>query len=52
MTPPVGKSGPFTMLQISSTEMRELSMKMPEQAEDPEEVVGAALDAALENVIV
>ncbi|MFM2330627.1 MAG: hypothetical protein RLZZ26_134 [Candidatus Parcubacteria bacterium] len=35
-----------------SVEMRELAEKMPEPSEDPEEVAGAALDAALENVIV
>ena len=35
-----------------SVEMRELSMKTPEHAEDPEEAAGAALDAALENVVV
>jgi ribosomal protein S6 len=35
-----------------AAEMYELSLKAPEQAEDPEEVAGAALDAALENVTV
>ncbi len=35
-----------------SVEMRELSMKAPEHTEDPEEAAGAALDAALENVVV
>ena len=35
-----------------AAEMYELSLKAPEQPEDPEEVAGAALDAALENVAV
>jgi len=35
-----------------SVEMREISMKMPERAEDPEAVAGAELDAALENVVI
>lgn len=35
-----------------AVEMRELSLKMPERALDPEEVAGAELDAALENVVV
>lgn len=35
-----------------SVEMRELSMKIPEKIEDPEETAGAELDAALENVVV
>ena len=35
-----------------SAEMRELAEKMPEHNEDPEEAAGAALDAALENVVV
>ena len=35
-----------------AVEMRELSMKLPEQAETPEEATGAALDAALENVVI
>ena len=35
-----------------SAEMRELSMKTLERAEDPEEAAGAELDAALENVVV
>lgn len=35
-----------------SAEMREISMKTQERMEDPEEVAGAELDAALENVVV
>ena len=35
-----------------SAEMRELSMKTLERAEDLEEAAGAELDAALENVVV
>jgi len=35
-----------------SAEMREISMKTQERAEDPGEVAGAELDAALENVVV
>ncbi|MBI2025192.1 30S ribosomal protein S6 [Candidatus Kaiserbacteria bacterium] len=35
-----------------SAEMRELSMKTAERAEDAKEVAGAELDAALENVVV
>jgi len=35
-----------------AVEMHELSMKMPERAEDAEAVAGAELDAALENVVV
>ena len=35
-----------------SVEMYELSMKTPPHAEDPEEAAGAALDAALENVVI
>jgi ribosomal protein S6 len=35
-----------------AVEMRELAEKMPERTEDTEEVAGAALDAALENVVV
>jgi ribosomal protein S6 len=35
-----------------AAEMRELSLKTPERTEDPEEAAGAALDAALENVVV
>lgn len=35
-----------------AVEMRELSLKVPERAEDPEAVAGAELDAALENVVV
>ena len=35
-----------------SAEMREISMKTQEQAEDTEEAAGAELDAALENVVV
>jgi ribosomal protein S6 len=35
-----------------SVEMREISMKTQERKEDPEEVAGAELDAALENVVV
>ncbi len=35
-----------------SAEMREISMKTQEHTEDPEEVAGAELDAALENVVV
>jgi ribosomal protein S6 len=35
-----------------AVEMRELSMKTPERAEDPDAVAGAELDAALENVVV
>lgn len=35
-----------------SAEMREISMKTQERAEDTEEVAGAELDAALENVVV
>jgi len=35
-----------------AVEMREISMKTPEHAEDPEAVAGAELDAALENVVV
>jgi ribosomal protein S6 len=35
-----------------SVEMREMSMKMPEHAEDAEAVAGAELDAAIENVVV
>lgn len=35
-----------------AVEMRELSMKTPEHTEDPEEAASAALDAALENVVV
>jgi len=35
-----------------AVEMREIAMKTPEHTEDPEEAAGAALDAALENVVV
>ena len=35
-----------------AVEMRELSMKAPEHTEDPEATAVAALDAALENVVV
>jgi ribosomal protein S6 len=35
-----------------AVEMRELAMKTPEPVETPEEATGAALDAALENVVV
>lgn len=35
-----------------SAEMREISMKTQERTEDTEEVAGAELDAALENVVV
>jgi ribosomal protein S6 len=35
-----------------SIEMREIAMKAPEHAEDPEAVAGAELDAALENVVI
>jgi len=35
-----------------SAEMRELSMKTQERADDAEEAAGAELDAALENVVV
>jgi len=35
-----------------AVEMREISMKTPERAEDPEAVAGAELDAALEHVVV
>ena len=35
-----------------SVEMREISLKTAEREEDPEEVAGAELDAALENVVV
>lgn len=35
-----------------AVEMRELSLKTPERTPDPEEVAGAELDAALENVVV
>ena len=34
-----------------AVEMRELSMKMPERIEDPEAVLGAELDAALESAV-
>lgn len=35
-----------------AVEMREISMKTPERAEDPEEAANTALDTALENVVV
>ena len=35
-----------------AVEMRELALKTPEKIEDPEEVAGAELDAALGNVVV
>lgn len=35
-----------------SAEVRELTIKEPEQEEDPEIIAGAELDAALENVVV
>lgn len=35
-----------------SAEMREISLKTPEPAEDPEVVAGAELDSALENIVV
>ncbi|MBI4088620.1 30S ribosomal protein S6 [Candidatus Kaiserbacteria bacterium] len=35
-----------------SVEMRELSLKTPERASDPEATAGAELDVALENVVV
>ncbi|MDO8566668.1 MAG: 30S ribosomal protein S6 [bacterium] len=35
-----------------SAEMREISLKTLERVEDPDEVAGAELDAALENVVV
>jgi ribosomal protein S6 len=35
-----------------AVEMHELALKTPERVEDPEEVAGAELDAALENVVV
>jgi ribosomal protein S6 len=35
-----------------SLEMREIAMKMPEPAEDPEAVADAELDVALESVVV
>lgn len=35
-----------------AVEMRELSMKMPERTEDPEAVIGAELDAALESATI
>lgn len=34
-----------------AVEMREISVKMPERAEDPEAILGAELDVALENVV-
>lgn len=33
-------------------EMKEMAAKMPEKEEDPEEVAGAELDAALESVVI
>lgn len=35
-----------------AVEMREISVKMPERAEDPEAVLGAELDVALEGVAI
>lgn len=35
-----------------AVEMREISMKMPERAEDPDAVIGVELDAALESIVV
>lgn len=35
-----------------AVEMREISVKMPERAEDPEAILGAELDVALEGVAI
>jgi len=35
-----------------SVEIRELAMKTPEPTEDPEAVLGAEVDAAIENVVI
>ena len=35
-----------------AVEMREMSMKMPEREEDPEAVLGAEVDAALEHAVI